>query len=493
MFDVFIIGGGPAGAAAGRLLASWGRSVQIAHRPAGSRTSLAESLPPSTRKLLAFLGLVDAVDAAGFHPNRGNIAFWGSRSRTTNSDAAGLHVSRAQLDEVLRGCARAAGAGIVGAVVRRVEMSDHVRVDYVTADGRAQTCRARYILDCSGRAGVVARRGWRQTERRYRTLAIAAEWESDDWATEEAAHTIVESYRDGWAWSVPLSATQRQFTVMVEPHRPRFSARSASSVLNEIYTRELAKPRGLSARVSIARQTGAPWACDASLYHAPRAAEGCALLVGDAASFIEPLSSAGVKKALTSAWRAAVVVNTCLARPEMAGAAMDFYDGREREVYEDCRRLSNAFFREAAAAYDDPFWSARSDGDENEQRGSIGASDAELARDPRVRAAFDRLRRSALVRLRPDPLLRVEAAATIEGREVVMRDALVLSRAEPPVRFAAGVNLPALVDIASRRDEVPDILAAYEAEIGPAPMHGLLTGLSLLVARRALIPEDSAL
>src|SRR5439155_22966251 len=119
--------------------------------------------------------------------------------------------------------------------------------------------------------------------------------------------------------------------------------------------------------------TGGPWACDASLYHAPRGAEGCALLVGDAASFIEPLSSAGVKKALTSAWRAAVVVNTCLARPEMTGAAMDFYNGREREVYEDCRRLSNGFFREAAAAYVDPFWLARSSCDDDHPNGPAAA------------------------------------------------------------------------------------------------------------------------
>ena len=34
------------------------------------------------------------------------------------------------------------------------------------------------------------------------------------------------------------------------------------------------------------------------------------LLAGDAGSFIDPLSSAGVKKALASAWLAAVAVST---------------------------------------------------------------------------------------------------------------------------------------------------------------------------------------
>jgi hypothetical protein len=33
--------------------------------------------------------------------------------------------------------------------------------------------------------------------------------------------------------------------------------------------------------------------------------------------------------------------------------------------------------------------------------------------------------------------------------------------------------------------------AAYHTEVGPVPIGGLLTGLSLLVARHALVPEDS--
>src|SRR5205085_11630928 len=131
--------------------------------------------------------------------------------------------------------------------------------------------------------------------------------------------------------------------------------------LNVLYSSELAKTHDLAAQLVEARQTAAPWACDASVYTAERTADTGVLLVGDAASFIEPLSSAGVKKALTSAWRAAVVVNTCLSKPEMAGAALDYFSDREHAIYTECRRRSAAFFREAAVAHGDPFWSARAD------------------------------------------------------------------------------------------------------------------------------------
>ena len=46
------------------------------------------------------------------------------------------------------------------------------------------------------------------------------------------------------------------------------------------------------------------------------------LLVGDAASFIDPLSSYGVKKACVSAWLAAVVVHTCLTNASLTSAAL---------------------------------------------------------------------------------------------------------------------------------------------------------------------------
>jgi flavin-dependent dehydrogenase len=493
--DVFIIGGGPAGATAARLLASWGWSVQVAHRSTSaiSRPSLAESLPPSTRKLLAFLGQLDVVDAAGFHPNHGNIARWADVSHVTQTDAPGFHVSRAAFDRVLRRSARAAGARFVDAVVRRVDGTDPVHVHCVTSgdEDEVDTCRAQYVLDCSGRAGVIARHGLRQVESRYRTIAIAAEWECDRWPVSEQAHTIVESYKDGWAWSVPLSAMRRQCTVMVDPRGgPKRAA------LQTIYARETSKTSEIGARLAGARQTSPPWACDASLYHAPRAADGRMLLVGDAASFIEPLSSAGVKKALTSAWRAAVVVNTCLSKPEMESAALGFFVGRERDVYEECRRLSARFFSDASAAYDHPFWTARADsmsGDSRSPGSRTVLNDVELARDPAVRMAFDRLRQASLVRLRPAPALRFEPTAAIEGREIVLRDALVLPGDAAPLQFAAGVDLPALVRLARQCDEVSTLISAYHTEVGPVPVQGLLTGLSLLVARHALINinEDS--
>src|SRR5262245_30242612 len=75
--DVLVVGGGPAGSAAARLLALWGHSVRVVTRePSSDRPLLAESIPPSCGKLFSVLGLDGAVDEVGFVRSSGNTVWW---------------------------------------------------------------------------------------------------------------------------------------------------------------------------------------------------------------------------------------------------------------------------------------------------------------------------------------------------------------------------------------------------------------------------------
>ena len=85
---------------------------------------------------------------------------------------------------------------------------------------------------------------------------------------------------------------------------------------------------------------GEPWACDASIYSSTAYAGHDWLLAGDAGSTVDPLSSFGVKKALISAWMGAVLLNTCLSRPAMRDAAVEFYNQREHQTFTDHARMS---------------------------------------------------------------------------------------------------------------------------------------------------------
>src|SRR4051794_23988996 len=89
-FDVIVIGGGPAGAAAGRMLAKMGRSVAVfTHTHAASYRYIAESLPPSSRKLMAELDILSAMEAADFYQSRGNTVWWGGAAARSEPFADG--------------------------------------------------------------------------------------------------------------------------------------------------------------------------------------------------------------------------------------------------------------------------------------------------------------------------------------------------------------------------------------------------------------------
>lgn len=478
-FDVIVIGGGPAGATAAALLAAWGRSVVVFHGESEA-PGLAESLPSSTRKLLAFLGQLTPVDAATFHPNEGNISHWAERDAVASTEVAGYHVSRPDFDRVLRDHARGQGAVFLNAHVRRVEQSSSMLVEASGPDG-ATSRRGRFVLDCSGRTGVIARRGLRRAESGYRTLAVAAEWSCDNWPPGERAHTVVESYRDGWAWSVPLSPLKRQCTVMLDADRTTIR----KSDLERLYSEELQKARSVWARLAGSKTLGPVWACDASVYDCVKAFDGNALLVGDAASFVEALSSGGVKKALSSAWTASVVINTCLAHPAMCDTAKEFHDRRERQVFGEYARWSTEFFREAADVYGDPFWTTRAEFGSAVASGGT-PSDFDLERDANMRTTFERLRQMASICLAAGPSLAFADAAVIEDREVVLREGVVVSGYETPLRFAAGVNLPELIRLAPGCRDLPSLAEAYERRVAAVDPRELLIGLSFLVTRGSL-------
>ncbi len=60
--DIIVIGGGPAGASAARILSAWGHGVLLLTKSQSPMPTLAESLPPSCRKLFRAIGVLEAID-----------------------------------------------------------------------------------------------------------------------------------------------------------------------------------------------------------------------------------------------------------------------------------------------------------------------------------------------------------------------------------------------------------------------------------------------
>ncbi len=535
--DVVVVGGGPAGAAAARLLAVRGYSVWLLTCRSRTSRDLAESLPPSCGRLFDALGATDAIAEAGFPRAGGNVVAWGTEGLDVVPfpDGPGWQVRRAALARLLVNLAEEAGALVLrDATVVDCEYlgregageeEGRIEVTYRRAGDRRpdssvgyRRVRARLVLDCSGRAGVLGSRFRVQAESAT-TIAIAGVWTGLSQAIPgEDGFTFVESYPDGWVWSIPFDPEHHYLTVMVDPD---VTPLGHASGLRSTYERQLAKPRITSRFVPDGKLIGDLAVWGATPYRSRRFFGKGFLLVGDAAAFIDPLSSYGVKRALASGWLASIAAHTAMKDPAREELALRFFESRERETVESFHHQARDFYRIGAEAYGEEFWLRRVNGvpsagrragpslgsapfDDRTTDGmeASGAGAPDVARfqaDPRVLAAFEELRSAEAVDLRPHPILDWTHGPAIEGDEVVIEPRLATPSFPKGLRYLRSVDVVHLIGLleALRASEptskwgIPELFQAYEQRAPGAPLPDFLGAVSVLLAEGALLNAAS--
>jgi hypothetical protein len=156
----------------------------------------------------------------------------------------------------------------------------------------------------------------------------------------------------------------------------------------------------------------------------------------------------------------------------MAPTALGYFDQCERQVYADHLKMAAGFYRQAAGRQAHAFWTER----------------ARIAPDPEgLRAALRRLQRQKDLDLHPADGVRRELRPGIAGREIVMRETLVLPGLPDGLEYAQGVNLPTLVELAPSERSVPALLDAYNRHAEPVSMPAFLSALSLLLSAGVLL------
>jgi hypothetical protein len=270
---------------------------------------------------------------------------------------------------------------------------------------------------------------------------------------------------------------------------PKESAIGGAEGLSERYARTLALCVNHTALVQGAIPAGEPFGVDATPYHAPTPAMRGLILVGDAASFIDPLASFGVKKALAAAWLGAVVVNTDILTPRHTDAALQLFTEWEQQTTVALRRGVQEF---AALAQPDTrrtangsdFWGQRARGTElaDEQ----GFDTRQLRADPEVLMALAYLKSRDRVSLKLNEGCRSVTRPVVRGQLVMLEQHLWMPSLDPGIRYLRNVDLVHLASLSERFNQVPDILDEYNRTLPPLPLPDLLGALSFLIARKVL-------
>ena len=387
-----------------------------------------------------------------------------------SSEALGYQVFRPEFDRVLLERAAAAGADVrAGARVGSVSFGDDSAAVEYDEGGRRSAAACRIVLDCSGRAGVVGRR-FRVPQPGHRMVALVGVWNrSGGWDLPDDSHTVVETYRDGWAWSVPLSRETRHIGAMVGAVAA--DERNARA-LGEAYQAEIAKTTQLNRRLDGAALD----TCGRATRHRrprPTPVRGsCRSATRDRSSIRSRRSVEG------AASRGSPRLSPDAPGFRREAVACEFFSGWERRVYATHLARSRDFARAACAADAAAFWTPRA---ETTVDAPAEADDVDVSRDPDVQRAFEAFKAKSSIDLTMADGVRFEPRPFVRVREIVLEEALAGG-----LRFVGHVDLVTLARMACEHRHVPDLFDAYCQSCAPVPLPSFVSGLSLLVARGIL-------
>lgn len=360
-YTAVVIGAGPAGSAAARVLARAGLNVLLAGAQSSGASQVGESLAPASRIILEDLGILDTLFAYGHLPCYGNSSAWGS-TELVDSDfirspyGHGWHLDRPRFDGRLRRMAQEAGATVWSRA--RLIHFERKRATWLVTLGLGDSLKrvsCEWLLDCTGRSRSVVKGLGIARHYEDRLLAFYSSFRPGERAEEdEDTRTLVESVPEGWFHTALLPSGERIVTFFTDAGTSWVRHASSRNGFLDLIKQTVHVSRKIEEHGYTASQE--PHATDARSSRLERFHGEGWLAVGDAATCFDPLSSQGILSALYSGLKAGNAVAGHLSRDN---EALLRYESDISNVYD-------AFLGDRLRYYgferrwpESPFWKGR--------------------------------------------------------------------------------------------------------------------------------------
>ncbi|KAJ7487007.1 putative halogenase [Mycena latifolia] len=353
--EILVIGGGPAGSFAAAALAREGFEVTLLEREHFPRYHIGESMLPSCRPLLRFIGAEQKVIDYGFCVKVGAALKVNQDKPEAYTDfinpdpnRAAWNVTRADFDEILLRNASDNDVRVYeGVSVDTIRFSSEnnnqpVSAKWKSDKGNVGEVKFKYLVDASGRNGIMSTKYLknRKFNHALRSVAFWGYWENAGMYAPGTARenaTWLEALTDesGWAWFIPLHAGRVSVGVVLKEDlsRAKKAGLSGPDANTQHYHNQLKFVPGVMGFLAGATFLGEVKSAGDYSYSASQYAGPNYRIAGDAGAFIDPFFSSGVHLAFGGGLSAASTIAASIRGHCTEDEAIRFHNERTGTSY----------------------------------------------------------------------------------------------------------------------------------------------------------------
>jgi len=356
--DVLVIGGGPTGATTALSLARRGFRVIILEKDEFPRFHIGESFLPRNTRIIRELGLEERLKALPHMAKHGAEFCFGQDpvprefrfdSGFECGDSSAWNIERAPYDAMILDAARDAGTVVKTRVgVKKILKMTDGDVAVLADDGKEY--RAKWLVDASGQGTVVGRHlSTRKVLPQLKKVAYFGHFHGVfRYADHRAGYPTVVMCKEGWFWMIPIDEVRTSIGMVLDADAAKEVGAKEGVSPNQMLAWGISRCPVLKERTKDATfpaQNGVT--ADFSYRCEPYAGPGY-FLVGDAATFVDPIFSTGVCLGMASGVQVAEGIEGI----ERRGANADAV---RRKYCKYVKGSSSVFFRLVYAYYTHPF------------------------------------------------------------------------------------------------------------------------------------------